>query len=263
MKYAPIGAVAAIIALAALLLGYQSGSGSRTTAEAAAGASVDRAQVENIVHDYLIKNPEVLLEAQTALETRQAEAQKTATTKTIAANSTEIFHSPHDAVLGNPKGDVTIVEFYDYNCPYCKHALPDMNALISADPNLRFVLKEFPILGEDSLKAHVVAEAFHELMPEKYAEFHQQLLGQKSRADEASAIAVAVSLGADEAALREKMKSPAIGEIFKANYRLAGDLNITGTPSYVVGDEVVPGALGLDSLAQKVANMRNCRHATC
>lgn len=263
MKNASIGIAAAVIALAALFLGFQAGSGSRAIAETSAGAPIDRAAVENIIHDYLVKNPEVLLEAQTALEAKQAEAQKSAATKTIAANKDQIFHSPDDAVLGNPKGDVTIVEFYDYNCPYCKHALPDMNALISGDPNLRFVLKEFPILGEDSLKAHVVAEAFRELMPEKYAEFHQELLGQKSRADEASAIALAVQLGADEPALREKMKSPEIGQIFKANYQLAGDLNITGTPSYVVGDEVVPGALGLDSLAQKVANMRSCRHATC
>ena len=152
-----------------------------------------------------------------------------------------------------PNGKVTIVEFYDYNCGYCKRAIEDMQALTAADPDLRFVLKEFPILGPDSQKASVVSMAFHTLMPEKYGEFHNQLLGGQGRASEASAIKIALSLGADEAKLREEMKNPAITEAFAKTYDLANKLAITGTPSYVVGNEVVFGALGQEVLAEKIA----------
>jgi protein-disulfide isomerase len=263
MKYSTIGALTAIVAVIALGLGFRAGTDARLPTEAAGTLASGKASVEKIVHDYLIANPEVLAEAQTALEAKQQQARKAQESKVIAANEQQILHSPDDAVFGNPKGDVTIVEFYDYNCPYCKHALTDMDSLLAGDPNLRFVLKEFPILGQDSVHAHIVAEAFRQLMPAKYEEFHHRLLGSKSRANEQSAIALAVSMGADETALRQAMKSPKIMQIFKDNYALANKLNITGTPSYVVGDELVFGAIGLDTLVQKVANMRKCHHASC
>lgn len=263
MKYSTIGVFTAIVAVAALLLGFRVGTGARTPMQAADAGAGNKVAVEKIVHDYLLANPEVLAEVQTALQAKEEDARKAQESTVIAANAKEILHSPDDAVLGNPNGDVTIVEFYDYNCPYCKHALSDMDSLLAGDPKLRFVLKEFPILGEDSVHAHIVAEAFRQLMPAKYEEFHHRLLGSKSRANEQSAIALAVSMGADETALRQAMKSPKIMQIFKDNYTLASKLNITGTPSYVVGDELVFGAIGLDTLVQKVANMRKCHHATC
>ena len=131
-----------------------------------------------------------------------------------------------------------------------------MQALTAADPELRFVLKEFPILGPDSQKASVVSMAFHKMMPEKYGEFHNQLLGGPGRAGEASAIKIAVSLGADEAKLREAMKDPEITEIFNETYELANKLSITGTPSYVVGNEVVFGAQGRDVLTRSLPSPR-------
>ena len=123
-------------------------------------------------------------------------------------------------------------------------------------PNLRIVLKEFPILGPDSTKAHVVSMAFRSLMPEKYGDFHNQLLGGQGRASEATAMKIALSLGADEEKLREEMKNPAINAAFEKTYELANKLAITGTPSYVVGNEVVFGALGQEVLAQKIAEAR-------
>jgi protein-disulfide isomerase len=166
-------------------------------------------------------------------------------------------------VLGNPKGDVTVVEFFDYNCGYCKRALIDMDSMIKADPNLRFVLKEYPILGEDSVKAHVVAQAFRNTMPDKYAEFHRALLGGEARADEGRAIEIAVSLGAKEADLRKAMEDAAIGATFDKNHQLATALGITGTPSYVIKDDVVFGAMGADVLSTKVANVRKCQSTAC
>ena len=134
--------------------------------------------------------------------------------------------------------------------------------MTAADPDLRFVLKEYPILGPDSSKAHVVSMAFHRLMPEKYGDFHNQLIGGQGRATEEAAIRIALSLGVDEAALRAEMKNPEINKAFNETYELANRLAITGTPSYVVGDEVVFGALGQELLAQKIAETRAGEAAT-
>lgn len=220
-------------------------------------STVNRAEVEAIIKDYLIKNPEVLLEAQAALSAKQEASQQQAQGQVISQNHDKLFNSSLDAVFGNPKGDVTVVEFFDYNCGYCKRALPDMDALLKSDPKLRFVMKEFPILGPDSTKAHIVAKAFKALMPEKYLEFHRDLLGRDGRATEDAAMQIAVKLGGNEKAIREKMKSPDIAQAFQQNYDLANALNINGTPSYIIGNEVVPGALGADALAEKISHIRN------
>jgi len=222
------------------------------TASTASG-QMDRAEVEKIVREYLLSNPEILLDVQQALEEKRDEQQRLAHKQVIEDDKSEIFNASYDGVVGNPDGKFTIVEFYDYNCGYCKRAQQDMQALTAENPDLRFVLKEFPILGPDSQKAHVVSMAFRTLMPEKYGEFHNQLLGGKGRADEAAAMKIALSLGADEAKLREEMKNPAIIEAFSRTYDLANKLSISGTPSYVVGDEVVFGALGKEALQEKIA----------
>lgn len=238
----------AAIALAAFTFGFTAGD----TRPAHADTKVDRAQVEEIVRDYLLKNPEILIEVQDALETKQKAEQKLAATGVIKENKDEIFNAAYDTVVGNPKGKTTIVEFYDYNCGFCKRAMADMADLTKANPDLRFVLKEFPILGPDSQKAHVVSQAFQKLMPEKAGEFHLELLGGQTRATEDTAIKIALELGADEAKLREAMKDPAIVERFAKTYDLANKLAITGTPSYVIGNEVVFGALGADVLTEKI-----------
>ena len=230
---------------------------------ASADSAVDRQEVEGIVREFLAKNPEVLLEMQQTLETKQKEEQRVAHLEVIKSAKDEIFNAAYDGFVGNPNGKTTIVEFYDYNCGFCKRAQEDMLALTAADPDLRFVLKEFPILGPDSQKAHVVSMAFRTLMPEKYGEFHNQLLGGQGRASEAAAIKIALSLGVDEAKLREEMKNPAIDEAFAKTYDLANRLSITGTPSYVVGNEVVFGALGQEVLGEKIATAKACSDATC
>lgn len=266
------GAVGALVSVSAMAGNYyvakpqpvETASKPVLVQATAAQPPLDKAAVEEIVRNYLLENPEILLEVQTALEQKQKEAQRVASLEIIKNAKDVIYNSPADAVVGNPKGKTTIVEFYDYNCGYCKRAMADMQELIAGDPELRFVLKEFPILGPDSQKAHVVAQAFHMLMPEKYNEFHNRLLGGETRATEETAILVATSLGADEAKLREKMKDPKITEAFQQSYDLANKLSITGTPSYVIGDEVVFGALGKDVLQQKITNARlMCQTAAC
>lgn len=223
----------------------------------------ERVRIEQIVRDYLLRNPEILAEVQVALEQKREAEKRLAQREAIESSEAAIFQSRQDPVIGNPDAKIAVVEFFDYNCGYCKRALKDMNRMVEADPDLKFILKEFPILGPDSQKAHEVAMAFNMLMPEKYSEFHTTLLSGPGRADEATAIRIAVSLGADEDSLREKMQDESIAQSFGQTYEIANQLGITGTPSYVVGDEVIFGALGERYLTQKVANVRECDRATC
>ncbi|QND46850.1 DsbA family protein [Rhizobium lusitanum] len=215
------------------------------------------------IKEYLVEHPEVLLDAQAALEKKQDAARLAQSSQTVTQNKDAIFNSKNDISLGNPKGDITVVEFFDYNCTYCRHALGDMETLLKQDTNVRFVLKEFPILGPDSIAASRVSDAFRKLAPEKYAAFHRALLGSDGRASEDSAIEVASSLGVKEAAIRAEMaKSPNTDSV-KATYQLATDLNVTGTPAYIIGNETISGAIGLEAIQQKIANVRSCGKTTC
>ena len=266
-----LGTTGIAIAFAMLAFGYLAGLPNEAHREtdavqpsASAANNLNKKQVEMILRDYLLNNSELLLEMQGALEAKQKKEQRIASLDVIKQSKDEIFNSTYDGIAGNPYGKVTIVEFYDYNCGYCKRAQADMIALTKANPDLRFVLKEFPILGPDSQKAHVVSMAFRKLMLKKYGEFHDKLLGSEGRAGEDNAIKLAVELGIDEAKLREAMKDPDIGEAFKRTYDLANKLQISGTPSYVIGNEVVFGALGQDVLAGKIAAAAACqKNSTC
>ncbi|WJH39729.1 DsbA family protein [Aliirhizobium terrae] len=215
------------------------------------------------IREYLLQNPEVMIEVQSALEAKQQAQRADQSTKAVATYKDEIFSSPTDVVLGNPKGDVTVVEFFDYNCGYCKRAMNDMDEILKKDTKVRFVLKEFPILGPDSMAAHKVANAVRLVAPDKYAEFHRELLVGQEHASEATAISVASDLGVDEAAIRKSMQEQPNDDIVRQAYQLANAIGITGTPTYVVGDEAVFGAVGLDEIEQKVTNVRSCGKATC
>ncbi len=228
--------------------------------------ALDDAQKKEIgayINEYLVENPEILIEVQEALQKKQEAQQQAKAQSAITDNEKTIFTSPYDIALGNPKGDVTIVEFFDYNCGYCKRALSDMDEILKDDKNVRFVLKELPILGPDSLAAHKVSAAFRDLAPEKYGEFHRALLGAEGRATEESAIAIASGLGVSEADIRKTMTEKPHDDAVREAYSLANDLGITGTPSYVLGQEMVFGAVGADDLREKIANVRSCGKATC
>ncbi|MEK1933801.1 MAG: DsbA family protein [Pararhizobium sp.] len=220
-------------------------------------------EIGDFIKEYLVAHPEILLEAQQALKKKQADEQLQQAEAAINDNEKAIFQSKYDVTLGNPKGDVTIVEFYDYNCGYCKRALSDMDAILEKDKNVRFVLKELPILGPDSMAAHKVSAAFRDIAPGKYGDFHRALLGGEERATEETAIAVAGKLGVAEADLRKKMDENTEDAAVKEAYTLANNLGITGTPSYVVGREAVFGAVGAEELEAKVANVRACGKTAC
>jgi protein-disulfide isomerase len=246
-----------IMAAAALLL-----SPARVQAQALTGPQ--RSEVESIIKDYLLKNPELIEDVMKELEKRQSAMESAKAQKTITDNAQILFNSPRQVTLGNPKGDVTMVEFFDYNCGYCKRAMSDMLELMKTDPNLRVVLKEFPVLGESSVQAAQVAIALNmqDKGGKKYLDFHQKLLNTRGGVDKAKAMAAAKDAGADMARLEKDMASPEIKTTLEETFRLAEPLGLNGTPSYVIGESVVIGAVGLSELKGKI-NAARCGKTTC
>jgi protein-disulfide isomerase len=233
-------------------------------ASAQAFSDTQRSDIENIIKSYLLAHPEVLEDAMNELSKRQAAAEEKKHQEAIAKNAEEIFNSPRGVVLGNKDGDVTFVEFFDYNCGYCKRAMADMLDLLKTDPKLKVVLKEFPVLSEGSVEAAKVAVAARMQDPtgKKYLDFHQKLLGGRGVADKARATAAAKDAGFDMARLEKDMASPEAKATIEENMKLAEGMGMNGTPSYVIGKQVVIGAVGLEGLKEKISTAR-CGKATC
>ncbi len=233
-----------------------------TAAAAEDGAAFSRAEIETIVREYLIANPEVLEEAFTALQVRRQVAEDEARLATIAEHRETLVSSPNDGVLGNPDGDVTMVEFFDYNCGYCRRAMGDLAQLVESDPNLRVVLKEFPVLGQASMEAAAVSIAVQSLHPAAYDAFHHRLMSTDGPADAAAALAIADDLDLPRAELEEAMGSDHVRSVVQESYELAKALGLSGTPSYVIGDAVEFGAVGFDQLQARI-NEERCGSLTC
>jgi protein-disulfide isomerase len=213
-----------------------------------------REEIGKIIKDYLLTHPEVMQDVMAELEKRQQSAEAEKHRAAVVENKATLFSSPHQVVLGNPQGNVTMVEFFDYNCGFCKRAMTDMLDLIKTDNNLKFVLKEFPVLGEGSVEAARVAVAarMQDTNGKKYIEFQQKLLGSRGGADKMRALAAAKEVGFDMPRLERDMGSDEVKKTIEENMKLAEALGVSGTPSYVVGQEVVIGAVGLDALRDKI-----------
>ncbi len=233
-------------------------------ASAQSFSDTQRSDIETIVRNYLIAHPEVLEEAMAELNKRQTAAENEKHEASVATNAEKIFNSPRGVVLGNKDGDVTFVEFFDYNCGYCKRAMTDMLDLIKTDPKLKVVLKEFPVLSEGSVEAAKVAVAVRMQDPsgKKYLDFHQRLLGGRGPADKARAMAAAKDAGLDTARIEKDLANPEIKATIEENFKLAEAMGLNGTPSYVIGKQIVVGAVGLDGLKEKISIAR-CGKATC
>lgn len=219
----------------------------------------ERAEVNGMIRDYLLQNPEIIQEAAAVLEERQQAAEEENNRLAVTKNAEALLNSPHQAVVGNPQGDVTLVEFFDYNCGYCKGALKDTVELLSADPKLRIVLKEFPVLGEESSEAAAVAVAvrMQDTSGGKYLEFHKRLLASETPADRARALEIAREIGLDMTRIENDLASPEVKATIEESYRLAQAIGVNGTPSYVIGGEVMAGAVGLEALREKIDASRN------
>lgn len=250
-----LGYYLAVVLLSGLVLALPSRGGELSDSE--------RTEVGELVKAYLMEHPEVVQEALDALEAKQKAAAAKAQSDALASLHDVIFNSPRQAVIGNPDGKVTLVEFVDYNCGYCKRALGDTRTMLDNDKDLRIVLKEFPILSSGSVEAARVASAVNTVAPRQYEAFHFELMGGHGQADEARALAAAETAGLDVAAVKTAMDDPAIAASIQENYKLAQQLGISGTPTYVIGDELVFGAVGVGDLREKIAAMRACGKTKC
>jgi protein-disulfide isomerase len=217
---------------------------------------LDREAIEKIVHDYLIQHPEVLIEAMKSADDKLKADQAAETRAAVHAKQDELLHDPSTPTGGNPNGNVTIVEFFDYRCPYCKQVEPDIEALLKEDPKLRIVYKEFPILGPDSVTASRVALAALKQGADKYARFHSAMMNTKGQINEAVIMKVAADSGLDMARIKSDMKGPEIDAAIKRTYALADALNINGTPAILIGDTLTPGVVDLTGLRQLIADAR-------
>jgi protein-disulfide isomerase len=213
-----------------------------------------RQQIEAIIGDYLKTHPDVLIDAIQAADDKMKADEKDKAKQVLANHRQAVFDDPLSPVAGNPKGDVTLVEFFDYRCPYCKQVEPALEKLIGDDHQLRFVYKEFPVLGPDSETAARVALAARK--QGKYDVFHRAMMATPGHIDEAVIYKVAATAGLDVDRLKQDMKSPDIDKELKSTLDLGTTLDLEGTPAFIVGDTIVPGAVSSDALKQLIVTAR-------
>lgn len=221
---------------------------------AAMADGLDENRIKELVLEAIRENPGIVFEAAQLFEEQQQALQAQAAAEVLDTEKATLENDPNAPVLGNPEGDVTVVEFFDYNCPYCRRVKPEMEALLAADPNVRVVYREWPILGEGSVFAARAALASRN--QGKYEEFHWAMMQLKQRAEEATIIRVAEDIGLDVAQLRRDMNAPEIEEHIQTSMRLAQSLGFSGTPSFVIGDSLAPGLIQADQMIELVDQAR-------
>jgi len=209
------------------------------------------------IRDYLLENPEVLMEAIAVLEQRQAEEQVETDRARVAASADDLYNDGYSWVGGNPDGDVTLVEFMDYRCSFCRRAHPEVQDLVNGDGNIRYIVKEYPILGEESVAASRFAMAVKNVAgDEAYKIVHDRLITLRGTMNEDSFTRISDDLGLDTDAILVEMQNPAIDQAIQNNYRLAQRLEISGTPSFVFDTEMVRGYVPLASMQDIVEAIR-------
>ena len=212
-------------------------------------------EMGSIIQEYLMENPEVLRDALIELQKREENLAAAAQGEALKAAADGLYRSAGDFALGNPKASVAIVEFFDYNCGYCKKSYPDVRKLAEVDKDIRIVLKEFPILGPGSVVAAKAAIAARK--QGKYWELHQAYMEFQGQKDEKTALAIAAKVGLDMAQLEKDMNDPQVIEIISQNREIANALGIQGTPAFVAGETLIPGAVGYDGLASLIKDIRD------
>lgn len=211
-------------------------------------------RIKDLIKEYILANPEIILEAVQTLRRRQEEAQKKAAEDALKTRRAELQGAKDLPVAGNPNGDVTIVEFMDYRCGYCKSVKPTLDQVVKDDGKIRLVVKEFPILGPASRVASAAAVAAHK--QGKYLALHNALMAYPNNLTDDVIMALARQVGLDVAKLKEDMKAAEVQELIGRTNKLAQDLGINGTPAFIIGDEIVPGAINAEEFKMRVAAAR-------
>lgn len=228
----------------------------------AMSAPIEPATLHPMIESYLMANPSILERMSDALRAEARAEQIEQSRVAIAAMQSEIYDDPNHVVLGNPDGDVTLVEMFDYNCGYCRSALPDLATLLAEDPNLKVILKEFPILSQDSMDAARIGVAVS-MEGGNYWDFHQILFTGRGQVTGQAALAAAEQIGLNPIAVELRSHDEEVEAAIQRSYTLAQTLGVTGTPAYIIGEEVIPGAIGVDGLRERIANMRACGKSQC
>lgn len=219
------------------------------------GQDLSDARIKELALQAIRENPQIIMEAVQLLDEQQAAAQATAQLDVLENQRQLLERDPNAPVLGNPEGDVTVVEFFDYNCPYCRRAMSEVQGLLEADENVRLVYREWPILGDGSVFAAKAALAARE--QGKYEVFHWALMGMNERAEEASVMRLAEEIGLDIQQLRADMEAPEVQDHIDESMRLTRALGFNGTPSFVIGDDLVPGFVEQGELEALVDKARD------
>ena len=215
-----------------------------------------RMQVEEIIKDYIMKNPQVIIDSLNKMQDQQMADQVKKAAEGVKTHQKELFEDATSPVVGNPKADVTIVEFFDYHCGYCKHSLPVVAQILKDDPNVKFIFKELPILSPDSELASRAALAVSRINKDKYFDFHSALMKSTGTFSDKSIADIATKLGIDAAKLKTEMEKPEIKQVLEANQKLATAIGVSGTPAFVLGNEMIPGAIDVAGLKGKINKLR-------
>ncbi len=246
----------AIAAAVALLVG--------APARAAEFSDAQKSEIESVIKAYILKNPEIVQQAFEELTNREKVAEAAARAKSLSDVQGPLYSSPNEAIVGNPNGKITLVEFFDYNCGYCKKMLPDIARLIKRNPDLRVILRDFPVLSDASVDAATIAAGVRDQFKgEKFWEYHQRLLGMHGLVGKEQAVDLAQEMGADMPRLARDAQAPQAKSGLEESFKFGRLLQIQGTPSYIVGDAIVDGAVGFDDLQGKVNNVRKCGKTVC
>jgi len=215
-----------------------------------------RREIEKMIERYIMDHPEVVMESIKRLQDRMAREEEERAKANLVASRDKLISDPASPVGGNPDGDVTIVEFFDYRCGFCKRVFPALMEVMKSDPKVRYVFKEFPILGPESVMATKASLAVWRLEPEKYMDVHAALLAVKGGMTMNKIMKTVADAGVDPHSVAKEMGSPEIEAMIRDTYELADSLRITGTPAFVIGDELVPGAVDIATIRRLIAKSR-------
>jgi len=219
-------------------------------------SSADKDAINAQIRAYILENPEIIVEAMQVLEQREQNAKANADRDLVASMRGPLEDDGYSLIAGNPDGDVTLIEFLDYRCGYCKQAHDGVKALIASDPNIKFIIKEFPILGPESTFASRAAMATLKQGADAYLKFNDAMMRHRGNLDQPTVMRIAGEIGVDQAQLAEDIQDPQIAANIRKTYSLARRLDISGTPAFIIGDTVVRGFLPYDSLKEIVEEQR-------
>ncbi|MDH5188548.1 MAG: DsbA family protein [Rhodospirillaceae bacterium] len=213
-------------------------------------------EIQSIVREYLLQNPEVIVDSIRELRRRDEAAAAESRKNALGSLQDKLEKDSNDPFIGNPDGDITIVEFFDYRCGYCKKVFPDVRKLLKEDGNIKFVLKEWPILGDDSVYASKAALSVWFGQTAKYNDFHGAMMENKGSLSNDRVIEIAAEQGIDVEKMKVGFADPRVEMVIANNTELAGNLNVTGTPAFVFGKDLMPGAIDYETMKQLVDGMR-------